>query len=246
MAAVALPPIQQPPPAIAVTIDAVAIDRPIELLANEQLVTATPFLPWTTAPAGAAGAPAAVRLSQFRAVRAFVRRCTLGQDAGDFAAFQQVECMMFGLNAAFWSRLLTVLRDARLFDQGPFLTWPQFLQCYRQLDVSTLDLSIHQADLEMGESWETPAVPVNLAPQGRGRGRGQAAPPALPPAPIPAVPGPADLEFLSLVTLDQNIAAIAKMSLWACGRTSSATWAPVLLAVLVSRLSRQFVPTPCC
>lgn len=217
MAAAAVPPIPQLQPAVAVTVDLVAIDRPIELLANERLVAATPFLPWTTAPAGAAGVPAAVRLSQFRAIRTFTRRCTLSQAAGDFAAFQQVECMMFGLNGAFWSRLLTTLRDATLFDQGPFLTWPHFLQHYRQLDISALDLSIQQADLELGESWETPAVQGNLAPQGRGRGRGQAAPPAPPPAPVPAVPGPADLEFLSMVTLDQNITVLASepMGLWA-------------------------------
>lgn len=213
MAAAAVPLAAQPPPAVAVTIDAVAPDRALELLASEKLVTDTPFLPWTPAPAGAAGAPAHVRLSQFRAVRAFARRCTLGQDAGDHAFFQTVSCMMFGLNAAFWSRLLTSLRNAHLFEKGPFLTWAQFLQNYSQLDLSALDMNIHQADLEVGETWDTPAVPVPLAPQARGR----AAVAAPPPAPIPAAPGPAELEFLSLITLDQIDMAMATepLGLWA-------------------------------
>lgn len=123
--------------------------------------------------------------------------------------------MMFGLNAAFWSRLLTALRDAHLFQHGPFLTWAHFIQSYSQLDLSNLDTTVHQGDLDLGESWETPAVQGGPAPQGRGRGRG--APQAPPIAPAPAVPGPADLEFLSLLTLDQGEAMVATepLGLWA-------------------------------
>lgn len=214
MAAAAAPPALPAPPAIAVTVDTAAADRSIVLAASESLVAATPFLPWVPSPAGPAGAPATVRLAQFRAVRAFVRRCTLGQAAGDHAAFQLVECMMFGLTSAFWSRLLTALRDVQLFSRGPFLMWPQFVQSYRNCDLSAIDMCIHSGDLALGESWETPAIPAGPAPNAP---RGRAAPPALPAAPVPAVPGPADLEFLSMVTLDQSATALASepLGLWA-------------------------------
>lgn len=217
MAAAIAHPVPPPQPAITVTIDRTMIDRPLVLQANEDLVAATPFLPWTNAPAGGAGAPARVMLSQFRAIRTFVRRCTLGHADGDHAAFQNASCMMFGLTDAFWGRLLTTLRDAQLLHSGPFLTWPQFLHSYRQLDLSQSDMEVHQADLDIGESWETPAIPGGPAhAAGRGRGRDRGAPPAPPVAPVPAVPGPADLEFLSMVTLDQSVTVLVTepLGLW--------------------------------
>lgn len=72
MAAAAALPAPLPQQAVAVTINQAMIDRPLVLPASEGLVAATPFLPWTNAPAVVAGAPAEVMLSQFRAIRAFL------------------------------------------------------------------------------------------------------------------------------------------------------------------------------
>lgn len=197
---------------IAVTIDMAAADRPLQILANEKLVSAIPFVPWLPTPGAAAGAPATVQISQFRAAKAFLRRCSLGQTAADHAAFQTVNSLTFGLNEACWGRLLSALHNAHLFDSGPFLSWASFLKGYRNIDLTQIDLTIHHTDLDLGEPFDNPGAPAVAAVPGR---RGVPAIPAV--AAIPPQPGPPELLFLSMVTLDQLEGANATepMGLWA-------------------------------
>lgn len=111
-----------PPAHITVAIFPGDSSYPLEIMANLEVVTSTPFLPWQPVPVAAAGAPATVRLAQYIAVKAFVRRCELGHAQADAAAFQVLDCIRFGLIDVCWGRLLTILRDAGLFAKGPLLS----------------------------------------------------------------------------------------------------------------------------
>lgn len=191
---------------VAVTVDASGFDWQLELPATEKVVTSTPFLPWQAVVAGGGAlGPATVRLSHFRAVKVFLRRCIFGSTPADVAALQALNCLTFSVNDAGWSRVLSTLHNAQLFDQGPFVSRSQFEAAYDLVDLSQCDMSIMAADLTMaGEDFDTPGVAAVAAVPAVPARRGVPAVAAVAAVPaVPAVPGPADLEFLSLLTLDQ-------------------------------------------
>lgn len=194
------------PAAITVTMDLTLNDWPLLMNATEQLVAATPFLRWVPVPAAGAGVQAQMRIPQYRAIKVFLRRCNLNSSAADQAVLSQVNCVEFGLTAACWGRLLTNISGTGIFLSGPYNTWPAFLSAYMALDLQNVDLTINAADLQLGESFDAPAIPAVPGIPGRAAARGRAAVPAVPPrAAVPAMPGPVELELLSLVTLGQIV-----------------------------------------
>lgn len=90
-------------------------DAPLHIDANEGVVVNLPFLPWAPVPA-AAGAPARASLTLVQAVRAFLSRCSRGPTPADEAAARGATAFRFRWTAAFWTRLLTELRDSGLFN----------------------------------------------------------------------------------------------------------------------------------
>lgn len=93
-------------------------ENPIFLLATEPLVTATPFLDWRPAPAGAGGA-ARVSLATFQALRAFIPRASISRVPANVAAASAVHSMTVRLTDACWSRILTELMAANILAQAP-------------------------------------------------------------------------------------------------------------------------------
>ena len=91
-------------------------ESPILLLANDSVVTHTPFLPWLPTHA-IPGGMARVQLSTYQAVKAFMPRCPLSRIPADLAAARAVNLLTVRFEDAFWSRLLTALKAAGVFAQ---------------------------------------------------------------------------------------------------------------------------------
>ena len=91
-------------------------ESPILLLANDSVVTHTPFLPWLPTQA-IPGGMARVQLSTYQAVKAFMPRCPLSRIPADLAAARAVNLLTVRFEDAFWSRLLTALKAAGVFAQ---------------------------------------------------------------------------------------------------------------------------------
>ena len=86
-------------------------DTPVFLLASDELVGATAFLAWQPAPPLAAGGAARVSLATHQMIKAFGTRFRISRLPADLAAASNVSVLTLGLDAAFWSRALTALRD---------------------------------------------------------------------------------------------------------------------------------------
>eukprot|EP00327_Prymnesium_parvum_P050785 CAMPEP_0205902498 /NCGR_PEP_ID=MMETSP1083-20121108/28250_1 /ASSEMBLY_ACC=CAM_ASM_000430 /TAXON_ID=97485 /ORGANISM="Prymnesium parvum, Strain Texoma1" /LENGTH=262 /DNA_ID=CAMNT_0053268103 /DNA_START=1135 /DNA_END=1924 /DNA_ORIENTATION=+ len=68
--------------------------NPLLLHANEPLVNATPFLQWQAYPPASPGGPAQVGIPHSRAVKVFLRRCTLDQTQVNGGGFSNVDCFL--------------------------------------------------------------------------------------------------------------------------------------------------------
>lgn len=79
------------------------------LQADEPLVVSTPFLQWQAFPPSAPGGPPLMGIPHPRAVKAFLRGCSLSTAAADLAGMAAVDCFVFFLTAAAWQRLLDEL-----------------------------------------------------------------------------------------------------------------------------------------
>lgn len=222
------------------TINNTQSDHPLVLHADEPLVVGTPFLNWQSYPGAAVGAPPLMSVPHSRASKAFLRRCFPSADPLDVQAMSNVNCFTFFLTAAAWNRILNELIGANLLNGAPFLEWPSFLQSLESLQPHNLgSFAISAADLDLGESFDTPAIPAQPAVAARpARGRNPAVP-AVPAVPAqPAVPGPANLNFLALYTMDMAMlpATASPMSVWVDllgalnpGRTRASRDAPLAL-----------------
>jgi hypothetical protein len=84
-------------------------EAPLRLLAAESLVANTPFAPWDPVPA-AAGAPAAVSLSLFQAIRIFFAPLSISPSVGDITAAKAISMWRIRLTTVAWSRILTALK----------------------------------------------------------------------------------------------------------------------------------------
>lgn len=159
------------------------------------LVQATPMLDWTTLPALANGG-ARAGIDLFKAVRAFIGRCSLSRNPVDQAAFLQTSFLEFDLTNAAWDRVLEEYVDSDLplaLRNCDARSLSQFDEVVKTLGFSNPNNIILRAtDLNPRESFDNPGAP---AIAGRGRG-GRGAVPAVPPT-----PGPAELSFLNVCTL---------------------------------------------
>ena len=176
-------------------------DSPVFLDSAEPLVLATAFLPWQSYPAAGA-VPARVSLPSWLMIRLWIKRSSLSSLPADLAVLAGVDVFEFGLTAAAWSRILTELVDSDLLNA----TFS---------DPSTLDVAVEgltianpallvilAADLDRGESFDTPGAPGRAAVPARRAGGGRPAVRAIPAiAPAPPAPGPASLRFIHLCRL---------------------------------------------
>lgn len=233
-----------------VAVDNTQPDHPLVLQADEPLVIGTPFLNWQPQPGAVAGVPSRVSVPHSRASKAFLRRCFPSANPPDAQTLATVNCFTFFLNAAAWTRILNELLGSNLLNDAPFTAWPSFLQSLESIQpINPGVLAIAADDLDLGESFDTPAIAAQPAVEARAaRGR-QPARPAAPAVPAqPAMPGPAQLNFLALYTMDMAMihASASPMSVWVDllgalnpGRTRASRDAPLALlptsAVMINR-----------
>lgn len=162
---------------------------------DHQLVQATLMLDWTPVPARA-GRPAQAGIDLFKAVRAFLGRCILSRNPADQATFRGTSFLQFDLSDAAWERVLDEYVDSDL----PLTLQNSHAVSLGQLDdtIKTLQFSdpnnmiIGAADLQLRQSFDDPGAPAGAA-----RARGGAAARAAPPT-----PGPAELAFLHVCTIN--------------------------------------------
>ena len=156
-------------------------------------------------------------LPLFKALRAFIPRCTIGTAPPDVAAAMRLSALTGGLTAAAWSRVLTELVDSGLL-AFQFNKLRELRAALRGLAITNpANLALLAADWLVIEPFNTPAVAGGAAAPGRGRGRGRARGAANPAPAIPAIPGPASLRFLDLASLSrlENPQAPCPLEAWA-------------------------------
>lgn len=174
-----------------------APDFQLQLPADHELVLTTPMLQWVVIP-GAQGAAPLAGISLFKAVRAFLSRCSLSRTPEAATTFSQTSFLQFDLTVAAWTRILDEFDNSDL----PRILRDSYAASLLALDDAIKQLTpanpnnliIHGADLLLRDSFDDPGAPAVPA-NNRGRAR-QAAAPA-----VPATPGPAELSFLNLCTL---------------------------------------------
>ena len=199
------PPAGAVPPPVAVTLPGgnATPDLDIHLDPTDLFVVACPCLGWDFhAPAGGAIGAGTASIPHYKAVRSFAARCTIGDNPANKAAAAQCSPVVFALDAAAWSLILTELRDSDLFEHGPFTRLRDLDDAIDGLMIQNpANLVLLPASYLPGlETFDTPAVAAVAAIPGRGRGRGRGrGVPAVPA--VPAVPGPPELQFLNMTSL---------------------------------------------
>ena len=197
-----VPPAAPLPPVVAGVLAApISDEMPVVLAATEPLVLATPCLEWT--PVGAGAAVAQVSAPHWRMLRAFIARCSIGNDPGSLAMARATSLFLFLLNGAAWSRILTELRDSGLFSA--------VYQRMRDLSAALSGLVVQNpaflailaGDLVAGAPFNPPPAAAAVG-RGRGRGRGVAAV-GVPVGAAGAVGGPSELRFINLASLDKLV-----------------------------------------
>ena len=201
MAGVPPPAVPLPPIAANVLALPVSDDMPVILDAADICVQSTPCLDWQPVPA-VGGAAAQVSAPQWRMLRAFIWRCSIGNDPLSFAMARTTSIFLFILNGAAWSRVLTELRDSGLF-VNVYAKMRDLVRAITELAINNPALlAILAADVVVGVPFNPPPVVGAAAGRGRGRGRGAAAVGV--PVPAAAAGGPPELRFLNLATLDMS------------------------------------------
>lgn len=220
-----------------VAVDNAQPDHSLILQADEPLVAATPFLQWSPHPAAGQGQPPRMAIPHSRAVKVFLRRCSLSTAQADVQVLSTVNCFQFFLTSDAWERILGELLASNLLVGSPFNAWPNFLSSLEGLQIQQPgSLLLSAADMDLGESFDTPAIPAAAAQPARPARRGEPARPAIPAVDAqPAVPGPTHLAFLSIYTVD--------MAMMMASSTPLAVWGDLLGALnpgrtRASRLSR--------
>ena len=162
-------------------------------------------LPFVFSAAAPGGGPQTASVPMGMAIRTWGVRLTLN-DPGTRIHASTVSGFTVAFTGAAFSRFLTELAASGLLNAGPF-------ECQRDSDAALLALTIvnpaHLAiqinDFLALEPFDRPAIAAVAAVPGRGRGRGRgrgaaAAVPAQ--AAVPAVPGPPNLAFLDICSMD--------------------------------------------
>ena len=206
-------------------------EDPVFFSQADPLVMATPFLLWR--PAAAMGGIAQVQLSQQELMAHFIGRCDRdGADAPTLLAFNTRSPLVLAFEGAFWSRILTEYVASGLLSMS-FSDLPSFCDALSRLVIGTpANLLVLAPDIRVGEDFATPGV---AAVPGRAARGSRPAVPAVPA--IPATPGPAELEVLSLVTIEALREPGTPSPLLALAR---------LMAVLGGVLTRASRDSPLC
>lgn len=167
---------------------------PLILPADHELVLSTSMLDWTPLAPAAAGGPQRVSLDLFKAVRAFLGRCSLSKEQADQNVFSQTPFLRFDLTNAAWDRILDEYVDSelpQLLQDAGVRSLGGFDETVNKLTPANPDnFIISNPDLLLRDAFDTAAIPARPA-----RAR-QAAVPA-----VDAVAGPPELAFLNLCTL---------------------------------------------
>lgn len=174
-----------------------APDFQLQLPADHELVLTTPMLQWVTIP-GAQGAAPLAGIPLFKAIRAFLGRCSLSKEPADAAVFARTSILQFDLTDDAWTRILDAFDNSDL----PRVLRDSYSSSLIALDEAVKQLTpvdpngwvIHSNELLLRESFDTPGVAAQPA-RGRGAGR-QAAIPG-----VAAAPGPQELAFLDVCTV---------------------------------------------
>mmetsp|Transcript_20942 Transcript_20942/g.52256 ORF Transcript_20942/g.52256 Transcript_20942/m.52256 type:complete len:213 (-) Transcript_20942:276-914(-) len=154
------PPVPAPGLLSPATIDFTLSECPLLLQADEPLVTATPFLQWQAYPPAAPNSPPRVGIPHTRAVKTFLRRCTLNQTQVHSGGFSAVDCFTFFLHPTGWNRVIDQLLQSNLLHGAPFAGWPEFLTHLERISLQQADqLQLNPTDLDLGESFDAPPVP---------------------------------------------------------------------------------------
>lgn len=200
-------------------VDNTRSEHPLILRANEPLVVATPFMQWQVHAVAGPGVHATMSIPHSRAVKAFLRRCSLSATPADTQIFAATDCFQFFLNGDAWNRLLNEMLASGLLGAAPFVAWPTFLEALENLQLhDAAELVLTADDIDTGESFDAPAIPAAPAVPAQAARRGQPARAAIPAVDAqPAVPGPANLAFLSLYTVDLSYlpASPCPLAVWA-------------------------------
>lgn len=181
----------------------------IILPADHELVVSTSMLTWTPIAAAQAGNPARAGLDLFKAVRAFIGRCSLSVQPADQALFQHTSFLRFDLTDDAWNRILREYVDSelpQLLQDGGVRSLSGFDDTVSKLELANPDnLSLTGPDLLLRDPFDAAVAPIP-AGRGRGGGRGAAGPArgaglqAAPPN-VGMVNGPVELTFFNLCTL---------------------------------------------
>lgn len=115
------------------SVDFASADCPLLLHADEPLVAATPFLQWQAYPPPLPGGPPRVGIPHLRAIKVFLRRCSLDPTQISVGGFAGVDCFTFFCGESSWNRILDQLIQSGMLAGSPFLTWPEFLFHFERL-----------------------------------------------------------------------------------------------------------------
>lgn len=167
------------------------------LPADEELVAATPMLDWVSVAAPQGGAPLK-GLDMFKAVRAFLGRCSLSHEPADQTIFLQTPFLQFDLTDAAWDRIIgeyVASELPQLLEDEGVRSLSKFDDVVNKLTPVNPDCWIIKGpDILLRESFDIAGIPAVPA-QGRGAAR-QGGVPA-----VPGVPGPPELAFLNICSI---------------------------------------------
>lgn len=131
---------------------------PVFLPAGDALVTATSFLPWEAAPPLVAGGAPRVSMPTHKMVKAWLTRCRVSRTPADQLAANQAHLLNVGFTAAFWSRILTLLRDAGVNGSADLHSPRELRSFIKGLAINPVTpLEVVAADWALGPAFVLPA-----------------------------------------------------------------------------------------
>ena len=198
MAAIALP----ASGSTVVTIpDGAAVTSTLDIFlpADDPFVLAYPCLRWDQH-AAVGDVVARASLPQYVFIRVFLLRHDIGPASADLFVARNVGPLEASFGAAAWSRWLTELAASGLLAAGPFHKIRDSDAAMTALSITNPDqLTILASDYGLSETFDTPAI-APAADSGQDQGRGARVSTM---AGAPTTPGPVNLKFLDLVSLER-------------------------------------------
>ena len=198
MAAIALP---ASGPTVVTIPDGAAVTSTLDIFlpADDPFVLAYPCLRWDQH-AAVGNVAAHASLPQYVFIRIFLLRHDIGPSSADLFVARTVGPLEASFRADAWSRWLTELAASGLLAAGPFHKIRDSDAAMTALSIANPgQLTILAADYGLSETFDAPAT-VPVAMSSRDQGLGTMAGTM---AGAPTVPGPANLKFLDLVSLER-------------------------------------------